>query len=367
MIVYAPDHRKQEVINLWKTAFPADSEAFVAFYFERKYLKKNTLLYLKNEKTASCLQMLPYEMTYYEHVIRTSYISGAATLPEYRNQGLMGNLLLRAFVEMKKRKHVLTTLIPQEPWLTDFYKKFGYTPCFEQELTAVNANDYPHFPDRMRFKALELADFKNAYNFYKNYFAKQNLCIQKSFSDFSVMVAACQLFEGDVYLLINKGETVGLCFCFFADGKVVLKDCITRDADYEQYFFSKLTRKFGNQAIFLCSPKSSPSLIPSKEGNSSPAGAMARILDAPKLLTLFAQAQPQLQFSIKIADPCIWENNCTFAVSNGKITKIASQTVDFEVSIEELTQLLLGYQMALSGDKYTIFPLQHPYMSLMLE
>ena len=169
MIAYATDTQKQQIINSWKTSFPNDSEEFVKFYFEKKYQPKNTLLYFKDDEIAASLQMLPYKMTYYGHLINTSYISGAMTLPQYRNQGVMGNLLIHAFREMKERKNILTTLIPQELWLIDFYKKFGYTPCFEYELTAVNPNDYPQFPDKIPLNEFQLADLKSAYPFYKKY------------------------------------------------------------------------------------------------------------------------------------------------------------------------------------------------------
>ena len=380
MITYAADTQKQNVIDAWKISFPNDSEAFVDFYFEKKYRNEDTLLLFKDGEMASCLQMLPYKMTYYEKLIKTSYISGAATLPAYQNQGLMKKLLIRAFKEMLKRKDVLTTLIPQEPWLIDFYKKLGYTSCFEYKLRAINPNDYPRFPDRMRFKEFQLADYKAAHSFYKRQFIKQNSCIQKSIADFSVMVEACQNFDGNVYVLIDKGSMVGLCFCFFANGKVILKDCITRNAEYQQYFLSKLTQRISNQDIFMYSPVAAPAppLTPPKEGNFPSLGGlreaeeivemgMARILDAPRLLALFAKFHPHLTFSIKIADKYILENNITAIISDGKIRACRLSTVDFELSIEKLTRLLLGYRVSEFGEKYAIFPEQHPYMSLMLE
>ena len=179
MITYTTDSQKQQIINCWKTAFPNDSEAFVDFYFEKKQQNENTLLYVKDDEIAASLQMLPYKMSYYKCSINTSYISGAMTMPRYRNQGLMKNLLIHAFREMRKRGDVLTTLIPQEPWLIDYYKKMGYTPCFEYELTEINPNDYPQIPDKMRFKEFELADFKGAYRFYKDIWMDK-ICVFRS-------------------------------------------------------------------------------------------------------------------------------------------------------------------------------------------
>jgi predicted acetyltransferase len=361
MITYAADNQKQDIIASWKTAFPSDSEAFVNFYFEKKYRNKNSLLYFKDDKIASCLQMLPYKMTYYEHLINTSYISGAMTLPQYRNQGLMKCLFVHAFKEMKKRKNTLTTLIPQNPWLIAFYKHLGYTPCFEYELTPINPDDYPLFPDKMRFKEFQPADLKRAYGCYRKYFEKQNVCVQKSLVDFAIMAEECQRFEGNVYVLIDKGETVGVCFCFFTKRKIILKDCIANNEFYRQYFLSKLIQQFKAQFNTLEIAEVKQGLAPTHEIG------MARILDAHKLLQLFAKSHPHLNFSAKINDKHIAENNLTFVLSNGTVIVRLTNTADFELSIGKLTQLLLGYQISSLEEKYAIFPQQHPYMSLMLE
>jgi len=356
MISYAKSFHKQSLMNIWKNAFPNDSDAFVNFYFENKYSEKNTLLFFKKSKIASCLQMLPYKMTYYKHFINTSYISGAATHSQHRSKGFMSQLLIHALEEMKKRGNVITTLIPQEPWLIDFYKRFGYTPCFEYQSTTIKPDDYPHFPDEMVFKPLELADLHPAYLLYQNHFMRQNTCIQKSITDFLIMVQACQKFDENVYVLINNGETVGVCFCFLSDGKVILKDCITKNANYRQYFLSKLIEN---------SSKNGATRWEELNGVMG----MARILDVHKLLTLFAKSNLQAKFTVKINDQYIAENNLTLAVSHGKISRVTCDfpTVDFDLSIQKLTRLLLGYQTEILGEKYAVFPQQHPYMSLMLE
>ena len=349
MILNGSEEYKQDVITLWKTAFPKDSEDFVQFYFEKKYSHENTLLHVEDGKILSCLQMLPYKMKYYKSFVNTSYISGAATSPQCRNQGLMHRLLTYALQEMKKKGDILTTLIPQEPWLIDYYKKLGYAPCFEQELTAVNPEDYPSFPDRLRFKEYQISDLKKVYFYHRKILENQNIGIQKSLHDFAVMVEECQRFEGEFYVLIDRGSTAGIGFCFFADDKIILKDFAAKNEYYRQYFLSKLFQKSHRQIVI-----------------SHSTNGMARILDAHKLLQLFAQTYPHLDFSVKVNDEQIADNNFTFAVANGNIISRLSNTADFELSIGELTQLLLG-RTDLLGEKYALFPQQRPYMSLMLE
>ena len=126
MISLAKDKLSRlEVIRLWKDCFE-DTEEFIQLYFERKYKGENTLLYRIVEGEAlGALQMLPYPMTYAGSCIDISYISGACTIAKARNEGIMKRLLLRAFEEMGKRNVVMSTLIPQEAWLFDYYRRLG--------------------------------------------------------------------------------------------------------------------------------------------------------------------------------------------------------------------------------------------------
>ena len=48
-------------MELWRRCFE-DTDEFIRFYFERKYSDANSLIYEKNGKALSALQMLPYPM-----------------------------------------------------------------------------------------------------------------------------------------------------------------------------------------------------------------------------------------------------------------------------------------------------------------
>ena len=97
------DNNKSQLIDLWRTSFN-DSEEFIKLFFDRVYKKENALFIEKNGKIVSALQMLPYVMTYYGKEISVNYIYGACTLPSERGQGLMRQLIQKAFEVMESRK-----------------------------------------------------------------------------------------------------------------------------------------------------------------------------------------------------------------------------------------------------------------------
>ena len=124
------DNNKSQLIDLWRTSFN-DSEEFIKLFFDRVYKKENALFIEKNGKIVSALQMLPYVMTYYGKEISVNYIYGACTLPSERGQGLMRQLIQKAFEVMESRKVALTVIIPADPWLFDYYRDLGYTEAFD--------------------------------------------------------------------------------------------------------------------------------------------------------------------------------------------------------------------------------------------
>jgi predicted acetyltransferase len=271
------------------------------------------------------------------------------TSPESRNQGLMSRLLYYAFIKMKRGNIALTTLIPQETWLIDYYKKFGYVSCFDQELKTVKSDNYPCFSDEMLFKEYQHSDLEDAYLFYSKHLENQSICIQKTLCDFSVMAEECQRFEGNVYLLVYQEEIVGIGFCFLTDDKIILKDFIAKDENFRQYFLAKLLQEWNKPIVISHSTQ-----------------GMARILNAQMFLQLFAKSHPHLDFSVKVHDNHIDENNFTFFISKGTVIFRLTHTADFDLSIGGLTHLLLGRTDLLDG-KYNLFPQQQPFMSLMLD
>jgi predicted acetyltransferase len=359
MITYANENQKQDIIHIWKTSFPDDSPQFVDLYFAEKYRKENTLVYIHEDKPISCLQMLPYNLTYYGNVCKTSYISGAATLPPYQNMGIMGELLSHSFYEMRNRGDIFTVLIPQKKWLIKFYQKYGYNLCFEYRPNLVQPIDISH-SDTFAIVELNAVNIKEAYQYYHQCYSKQNLCILKSFDDFRIIWEDLKLASGAILLCYELGRICGICFCFHFEERVIVKDFFTDSKQAWLHLLGNVMNKYPEKKVYL------HNLIFKDKGNIASKG-MARILDAEKALTLYASYYPDMQITIKVKDNQITENNAVFRLHNGSCLRQNDETCDLQVSINKLTRLLFGCQIQKLPTKYSIFPSQHPYMSLMLD
>ena len=144
---------REKVKNLWKLCFN-DSEEFTELYFRLRYNNDINIAIQSGEEVIAALQMLPYPMTFEGEDIHTAYISGACTHPDYRNRGVMHELLSQAFARMLHNNVALSTLIPAEPWLFDYYGRSGYAPVFRYAEETFIASGTPTADTGLLWKCL---------------------------------------------------------------------------------------------------------------------------------------------------------------------------------------------------------------------
>lgn len=96
---------------------------------------------------------------------------------------------------------------------------------------------------------------------------------------------------------------------------------------------------------------------------------MARIIDAEKLLSVFAERYPEKEFSVSIQDEMLKHNNIAGTISDGNFKKIPSEkNINIETDIRRLSQFLLGYHTSKEPQPFNeIFPEENPQMHYMME
>lgn len=288
MITFANNNTRIEVRSMWKACF-GDSDAFLDLFFERIYKDENTLLYNIQDKPIAAVQLLPYNINFYNNEIPFSYISGACTLPEHRKKGYMEQLLIESFLLMKERDIPLSILIPAEDWLYGFYEKYGYTQCFEGSNTVI--------PIKQMLDEAQ-GDVDKAYNKFKSIYSNKNLCVQKSRFDFETI-----LLENEIDNYATKTNL----------------------------------------------------------------SAMARVIDAQRLLEVYAAFYPNKELSIKVIDALLSFNNNTFTIKKGECI-ISDHSPNIIVDINLLAQLLFGFKTSKLEVQFSSqFEEQEPTINLMLE
>lgn len=96
---------------------------------------------------------------------------------------------------------------------------------------------------------------------------------------------------------------------------------------------------------------------------------MARIIDAERLLKIFAASYPEKAASFTITDELIPRNNDGFIFHMGRVVRDPAHQTNFQkIDIRRFAQCLLGYHTSEMGEPFRIlFPEKTPQMNFMLE
>ena len=333
---------KEQIKELWECCF-ADSQAFIEMYFRLRYHDDINIAIIEDGKPVSALQMIPYPMTFFDKMWQTAYVSGACTLPEYRAKGIMRQLLTNAYREMYIKGIELTTLIPAEPWLFNYYQSMGYATVFNyaKQNIASPLNEASSQIDVQKSVQFD----KVVYDYFNQKQQVRNCAIQHSEEDFKVILADLSLVQSGIYIAKIENQIIGLAIAYDRDSFIEINELMIEDEKCKNALIQAIARDYNGKKLMQ--------YLRATEESSYPLG-MARIIHAKKVLQDYASTFPEKEWRIHLIDKQISENNQYFHLSKGSCSIINSPSDDTyqTMDISTLSQELLS-------------PFS-PYMNLML-
>lgn len=345
---------KEEVKALWRLCFD-DSEEFIEMYFDLRYNNDANIAIESGNEVIAALQMIPYPMTFCGKVIDTSYISGACTHPEFRSKGVMRELLSQAHTRMMQKGISISTLIPGEPWLFDYYTRMGYASVFDyskealtlpkERKTAVVVSDIT--VRSMTARSIAEQNPEEIYQYLNAKMAARPNCIQHTETDFKTVLADLNQTHGSLYVATTPEEgIVGIAVVYHEEESIQISELLTDNESIEAHLIEHIRQTIGSKSLFLITPPA--------EGATTYSLGMARIIDAKTVLQLYAATFPEEDLNIELMDKQLSANNGYYYLCNGKCmyNKERLPGAHIQMSISELSQRILA-------------PLR-PYMSLML-
>lgn len=338
---------KEQVRKLWKQCF-GDSDEFIDLYFRERYSDKINSYIEKDGKIVSALQRIPYSMTCFGEEIPMSYISGACTDISYRNKGLMSNLLTLAHRSMYEEGKWISSLIPAEEWLVDYYARFGYVLSFQQHIKLLTgmSNSVNNFSFPLHISRIDLC--KTLSPDIYSYFCKQlrvlPFCVQHTENDFQTILSDWQLGGGELWAVYHESHIVGLAFCLFCEGSLLVRECLVADNEVRERLLGFLATHYAVDGM---------KIISSSAGNLRVYG-MARVIHVEQMLRLYAR-HSSASFYLEIeGDRDIPENNGFYVVENGICRRGFIEGKDYR-------------KETIAGLSRLLFEGHFPYMNLMLD
>lgn len=140
MIIYhlIPDNDIDQVAKLKDYCFKTSLDSSSSRTF-RYWVKRSAALgAYDNQKLASQLLILPFQMNVFGETYEMGGIATVSTYPEYRQGGVTKELILRALRQMKENKQSISVL---SPFAVSFYRKFGWEVFFENVRYTIPAEE----------------------------------------------------------------------------------------------------------------------------------------------------------------------------------------------------------------------------------
>lgn len=365
---------KNQTRILWDKCFSEEDKRFVDFYFEKRYTDQDNVYIEKDGKVVSALQLISYPFSYYGKTIGCAYLSGCGTDPEYRSQGLMNDVIVKALNQAKSNGACFAALIPASESLFNYYEGTSFIPTFDYSKIKINKSQQSTANGQQLVSGCQIIslqdhkttrlqedgeiDFYQVYEYFNTKMRARNCCIQHDEYDFGVICKDLELFDN--HLLVAKyGEDIcGLAFCYLRNGEVFIKDFFAESTAIFSDFITAAANTFDNDTINI--------IVPPVPGQKTHKLGMARIIDAETMLRIYAMTHPKMKLELSIVDPILTHNNGTYYINNGVLDKknsIGANVVD----IEQLTQALFGYNIENLPEKLQAFNKQAAFMSLMLD
>ena len=336
-------NKKEKARELWQICFN-DNPDFTKLYFDKRYTDKNTIDVTKGEQMASVLQLLSYPFSIYGHSLPSAYISGACTHPNFRNQGVMQELLKKSLQRLEQENIPICTLIPAEDWLFNYYQKSGFETVFYN-------TSYKVYSPVTNLNSPVVVTFNNQFNADTHQYLSKKLkdftsSVQHTQEDFKVILADLRLTNGQVFTARLDKEVVGMAIAYSDSEKIHVNEILTDSIDIKRDLFYTISKFYGIPEIIVTAPP-----FNSKKEKFG----MLRIVQAKPVLDLIAQSVPDLQTEFYLEDSLLLGNTGLYTINKGKVNyqKGSAQKTNTTLSINELA--------------LKIFEPLNPYMSLMLD
>ena len=124
VVRYASSSDAGEMLALWRTAFPEDTDEDIAAFLER--FLNTAVVIAEDSHVVSMLFLLPASLYCSERDMPVSYIYAGATAPTHRSQGLYRRLIEFAAVEAAQRGCAALFLRPADEALAESYRRMGF-------------------------------------------------------------------------------------------------------------------------------------------------------------------------------------------------------------------------------------------------
>ncbi len=224
---YADVSDYDELKALWKTVF-CDTDNVIDFFFSHTVKPENVFACRKDEKIVSAFYLIDSLLVAGNKKIPVKYLYAAATLAEYRGQGIMSSMINEVSRVFKSDGINAIVLYPANDSLYEFYCSLGFKPDFTEKYYKFNKKDIAEYSGERYFNSS--LDY---YQLRESIPSENYISFEHEFLDFSRFCAKNGGFEiNAVFDDEDKVFVIGR----IEDSAVVIDEAISSDGNYNHIF-----------------------------------------------------------------------------------------------------------------------------------
>lgn len=331
--------KKDDVRHIWRECYK-DSDEYLDMYFDRIYRDADALTVSADGRMVSALLSQPYKFWFYGQELPISYLSGAVTRRSSRGKGYMTSLMEQAIRNAYDRGDMLCALIPAHDYLYFFFDRFDFSTVFLSDTQRFTSLHTFNSPSEYEYHTVADHYSDEVFAAFMRYERERPGGVLHSRRDFLNFLDDLAMRPGGTYVVVGRDDApvAAMAWAMTSDDAVHVFEVLGCDADARRAALCELRRIFPDKPFRYLAPASNQS---ARQLHSR---GMGRIVNVEMTLGAIAKANPEWRCSIRVHDRLIAENNHTFVVEDGTVTKndVDPPRLDFVVDIDVLNRIVFS-------------------------
>lgn len=283
------------MMELWKRTFH-DSDDYIRLVFDQYFSLSNarfvyndlanldkkearSILASEGVKLKSSMLAIPYRLLLDGKRFKGRYMCGLATEPEFRNQGLMSDMIRRLIRDAEDENLDFLFLIPANAHLREYYAKFGFENAFPISINMQIERGNATLSNSVRIENFKTIDSLIEKNGFSDSPLIHQICdyiifkeqlrdpggILHSYVDLESAIREVFLSSGRIYMATDPlGRIVGIFLLY--EGEEIKIYYFSADSNLiKEGVLSRIKMDFPNKKVIVTEPLNSKEDVSEKE------------------------------------------------------------------------------------------------------
>lgn len=245
---------KDSIKSIWEYCFE-DPDYYNDYYFENIFSPNNTIIAKNEGKIIGSLQMRTYTMKFFKHTQKVALIVGISTLPEYRGQKVMHDIMLYTIKYLHEKDYSMMFLTAKYPII---YKRYGFNYLSSHKKYDIPLKNIPEFkvPKSVSIKSVNEEEYNILASLYNKTQLSREIFFDRDASLFKQLHEELLVENGDIYVIKKDDIPIGYFFSILSEDKLIIREFVYKDNNAIEAFFSFLFYHQGQvSSVSITSPK----------------------------------------------------------------------------------------------------------------